>query len=134
MVFQSLLPPVPDLPFPNAHDFFLNRPDQAQWEDYVLHIDAVTGKTRNWSEFKDRVARGATALGDPARFPHEESAVVGILSENCMVSKLGLALKLKPCADSEFPWVCRIISRLFIRYWLLAFRSPYSRHHRLRTS
>ena len=86
MVFRSLLPPVPDVPLPNAHSLFLHRPDQAEWEDYVLHVDAVTGKTRKWSEFKDRVARGATALGDPGRFPHEEKAIVGILSENCVVS------------------------------------------------
>ena len=99
MVFRSLLPPVPDLPPTTVHDLFLNRPDQARWEDYVLHIDAVTGKTRKWSEFKDRVARGATALGDPARFPHEDNAVVGILSENCVVSFFGLTLKL--CANGE---------------------------------
>jgi len=89
MIFQSLLPPVPDLPFTNTHNLFLNRPDQAQWEDYVLHVDAVTGKTRKWSEFKDRVARGATALGDSTCFPHEENAIVGILSENCLVSNFG---------------------------------------------
>ena len=88
MVFKSLLPPVPDLPFPNAHHFFLNRPDQSEWKDFVIHVDAVTGKTRRWSEFKDRVKRAATAFGNPDLFPHGENEVVGILSENCIVRLL----------------------------------------------
>ena len=76
MVFRSLLPPIPDLPFPNAHHLFLNRPDQAKWEDYVLHADALTGKTRKWSEFKDRVKRGATAFRDPSLFPHDITQIL----------------------------------------------------------
>jgi len=91
MVFQSLLPPVPDLPFPNAHHLFLNRPDQAEWEDYVLYVDALTGKARRWYEFKDRVKRAATAFGNRDLFPYEENEIVGILSENCIVSYLGSA-------------------------------------------
>jgi len=85
MVFQSLLPPVPDLSFPNAHHLVLNRPEQAEWEDYILHVDALTGKTRKWREFKDRVKRGATAFRNPNIFPYEENGIVGILSENCLV-------------------------------------------------
>ncbi|KAF9648196.1 acetyl-CoA synthetase-like protein [Thelephora ganbajun] len=84
MIFQSLLPPVPDLPFPNAHHLFFNRPDQAEWEDYVFHVDALTGKARKWYELKDRVKRGATAFGNPDLFPHEGNGIVGILSENCV--------------------------------------------------
>ena len=86
MIFQSPFPRVPDYPFPNAHHLFFNRPDQANWKDYVLHVDALTGKARKWSEFKDRVKRGATAFGDPGLFPHKENEIVGILSENCVVS------------------------------------------------
>lgn len=86
MVFKSLLPPVPDLPFPNAHHFFLNRPDQAEWEDFDLHVDALTGKTRRWIEFKHRVKRAATAFRNPDLFPYREHEIVGILSENCIVS------------------------------------------------
>ena len=85
MVFQSLLPPVPDLAFPNAHHLVLNRPEQVEWEDYILHVDALTGKTRKWREFKDRVKRGATAFRNPNLFPYEENEIVGILSENCIV-------------------------------------------------
>lgn len=88
MVFKSLLPPIPDLPLPNAHHLFLNRPDQADWEDYILHVDAVTGKTRKWYEFRDLVKRAATAFGNPELFPHEENEIVGILSENCIVGYL----------------------------------------------
>ena len=136
MVFQSLLPPVPDLPFPNAHNFFLGRPDQAEWEDYVLHVDAVTGKTRKWSEFKDRVARGATALGDPARFPHEENAIVAILSENCVVSFLDWLSSSSRVLMENSPGcgVRRSTLRLFIHYWLLAFHLPYSQRHRPHTN
>jgi len=93
MVFQSLLPPVPDLPLPNAHHLFLDRPDQAEWEDYVLYVDALTGKTRKWHEFEDRVKRGATAFGNRDLFPHEKNEIVGILSENCVVSYSRSAFK-----------------------------------------
>ena len=91
MIFQSPFPLVPDLPLCNAHHLSLNRPDQSGWKDYVLHVDALTGKTRGWLEFKDRVKRGATAFGSPSLFPHGRDEVVGILSENCVVSCLGLA-------------------------------------------
>ena len=124
MVFQSLLPPVPALPFPNAHHFFLNRPDQAEWKDYVLHVDALTGKTRKWFEFKDRVKRGATAFRDPSLFPLGENEIVGILSENCVVSSLGLALE--SCTDGG----CRNTWRSFMHCWLPASHSRYSRRHR----
>jgi len=85
MVFESLLPPVPNVTVPNAHHLFLNRPDQAEWADHVLHVDALTGKTRKWYEFRDRVKCGATAFGDPELFPYKEGEIVGILSENCIV-------------------------------------------------
>jgi len=99
MVFRSLLPSVPDVSFPNAHHFFLGRPDQAGWEDYDLHVDALTGKTRKWFEFRDRVKRGATAFRAPGLFPHEEDEIVGILGENCIVSPLGVAVGL--CTDGD---------------------------------
>ena len=95
MVFQSLLPPIPDVSLPNAHHLILDRPDQAKWKDYDLHIDALTGKTRRWSEFKDRVKRGATALGDLVIFPRERDEIVGILSENCIVSFVSLSRELR---------------------------------------
>jgi hypothetical protein len=88
MILQSPLPPIPNLPFPNAHHLFLNRREQAQWEDFVLHVDGITGKTRKWSEFLDRVKRAATAFANPDVFPREENEIVGILSENCIVSRL----------------------------------------------
>ena len=103
MIFHSLLPPIPDPPFPNAHHLFLNRPDQAEWEDYDLHVDAPTGKVRKWHEFKDRVKRGATAFGDPGLFPCEENEIVGVLSENCVVSFVSLASE--SCANRKAPWV-----------------------------
>ena len=106
MIFQSLLPPIPDPPFPNAHHLFLNRPDQAEWQDYDLHVDAPIGKARKWFEFKDRVKRGATAFRDPSLFPREENEIVGILSENCAVSSV--SFYSASCADIKTPrvWVC----------------------------
>jgi hypothetical protein len=103
MVFRSLLPPIPDLSLPNAHHLFLNRPDQAEWEDYILHVDALTGKTRRWSEFKDRVKRGATVLGNPSLFPHGRGEIVGILSENCIVSCSGSVFE--PYTDGKALYV-----------------------------
>ena len=104
MVFQSLLPPVPDASFPNAHHLLLNRPEQAEWEDYDLQVDALTGKTRRWFEFKDRVKRAATAFGDPGLFPHKRGELVGIISENSIVSLVNLASE--PCVDGKDPWAC----------------------------
>ena len=103
MIFHSLLPPTPDSSLPNAHHLFLNRPDQAEWEDYNLQVDAPTGKVRKWYEFKDRVKRGATAFGDPSLFPCEENEVIGVLSENCVVSSMSLVSE--SCADRRAPWV-----------------------------
>ena len=103
MIFHSLLPPTPDSSFPNAHHLFLNRPDQAEWEDYNLQVDGPTGKVRKWYEFKDRVKRGATAFGDPSLFPCEENEVIGVLSENCVVSSMSLVSE--SCADRRAPWV-----------------------------
>lgn len=97
MIFRSLLPPIPPLPFPNAHHFFLNRPDQAEWKDFVLHIDAATGRTRKWTEFKDRVKRAATAFGTPDLFPRGENEIVGILSENSVVGFLFLCPSVSQC-------------------------------------
>jgi len=105
MVFQSLLPPVPDLAFPNAHHLVLNRPEQAEWEDYILHVDALTGKTRKWREFKDRVKRGATAFRNPDLFPYEENEIVGILSENCVVGYREMTFRVRVLtADSSGVW------------------------------
>ena len=103
MIFQSLLPPIHDPPFPNAHHLFLNRPDQAEWQDYDLHVDAPIGKARKWFEFKDRVKRGATAFRDPSLFPREENEIVGILGENCAVSSV--SFYSASCADIKAPWV-----------------------------
>lgn len=99
MIFQSLFPPVPNLPLPNAHHLFFNRPDQAEWKDHVLHVDALTGKTRKWYEFRDRVKRGATAFRNPVLFPYKENDIVGILSENCIVGYLSLTSE--PWADRQ---------------------------------
>ncbi|KAG6883329.1 hypothetical protein C0993_006807 [Termitomyces sp. T159_Od127] len=84
---RSMFPDVPAMPEMNAHDIFFNRPDQAQWPDHTLHIDAKTGKKRTFREFKERVRLGATALGAPVSagglgLRAEDGEIIGIMSHN----------------------------------------------------
>lgn len=93
MYLQSMFPEVPSLPEMNAHDIFFNRPEQAAWPDYTLHIDAKTGKKRTFREFKERVKLGATALGAPVSagglgLRAEDGEIIGIMSHNSSVRHL----------------------------------------------
>ncbi|KAG6864934.1 hypothetical protein C0991_006285 [Blastosporella zonata] len=82
--------PFPDVPPPreiNAHHIFFNRPEQAAWPDYTLHIDAKTGKKRTFRQFKERVQLGATALGAPISagglgIRADDGEIIGIMSHN----------------------------------------------------
>jgi acyl-CoA synthetase (AMP-forming)/AMP-acid ligase II len=83
-------PPSEDL---NAHHIFFNRPDQKEWPDFTLYIDALTGYKRTYREFLERVYDGATALCASASegglgLRAEDGELVGILSENSMASWL----------------------------------------------
>ncbi|KAF8887155.1 hypothetical protein BD779DRAFT_1786298 [Infundibulicybe gibba] len=65
MYIKSPYPDVPPFPATNCHDIFFNRPDQAEWPDYTVHIDPATGFRRTRREFIERIRDGATALGAP---------------------------------------------------------------------
>ncbi|KAF9451831.1 acetyl-CoA synthetase-like protein [Macrolepiota fuliginosa MF-IS2] len=89
MHLQSPYPDPPTLPELNSHHIILKRPDQAEWPDYTLHIDAITGERRKYKEFVKRVDDLATALGAPLSqgglgLKAEDGEIIGIVSENCM--------------------------------------------------
>lgn len=88
MVFKSPFPDVPPLPDQNIHNFIFDK-DRIPAEDYVVHIDALTGEKRTRDEFLDRVRLAATALCQPRpEGPGIDGGrdIVGILSHNSLVS------------------------------------------------
>ncbi|EIW78030.1 acetyl-CoA synthetase-like protein [Coniophora puteana RWD-64-598 SS2] len=83
MHHTSLYPPLPPYNAANAHHFTLARPDQEQWPEFTIHIDASTGEERTFKQFKERVLDAATSL-DAIGIKREAGHVVGMLSENCL--------------------------------------------------
>lgn len=88
MYQKSLFPQIPALPEVNVVTSMLYRPEQDSWPEYTAQIDATTGQKRTFTQFRERVSLGATALGAPEGLglSPEKSDMVGILSENCLVS------------------------------------------------
>ncbi|KAJ8092488.1 hypothetical protein PM082_023741 [Marasmius tenuissimus] len=87
----------------NAFNVMFNRPNQAEWKDFTLYVDGVTGEEVKWSEYRNRLEVATTALGAPVSqgglglgvegvsdvrddgtviTPVKE--MVGIMSENCI--------------------------------------------------
>ena len=105
-MFTSLYPDLPVVPPTNVHNILFRRPEQKNWSNYTLHIDAITGKTRSYREFYEIVIDGATALGSPISekglgLNPKGGEMVGIMAENCMVRLLfltSLALPLSVLA------------------------------------
>jgi long-subunit acyl-CoA synthetase (AMP-forming) len=90
MYYKSPYPDIPDIPPQNFHHLLFHRQDQKEWNlDYTVHVDAVTGRQISYREFYERVMDGATALGSEKGLGlnAEAGEVVGILSENCLVSE-----------------------------------------------
>jgi acyl-CoA synthetase (AMP-forming)/AMP-acid ligase II len=88
MYYKSLFPDLPKVPESNIHHFLFDRPDQQDWSDYTLFVNAATGQRRSFREFVERVRDGATALGADVTqgglgLHPENGELVGILSENC---------------------------------------------------
>ncbi|KAF4577266.1 hypothetical protein EYR40_009365 [Pleurotus pulmonarius] len=89
MYIKSLYPqpaPIEDL---NFHHSLFGRPDQKDWPDYTLFIDASNGHRRTHREFVADIYDGATALG--ASFETgclglrgDDGEMVGIMSDNSM--------------------------------------------------
>ena len=128
MVFKSPFPDVPPLPDQNIHDFIFAK-ERIPAQDYVVHIDALTGEKRTRDEFLERVRIAATALCQPQPAgPGIDVGreIVGILSHNSLVSlpaefetRVGLEGRelLSPAP--------RIISLSFILYLLSQPRSHF---------
>ena len=99
-LFQHSLPLT--TPTINYYDWFLDRPELKAWPNYTLHIDPVTGERRRLRFVLDRLEHAATALvSSPSDgglgFVAKQSGVVGILSENCLVSSIRcLSCHLRP--------------------------------------
>jgi len=90
MHHKSYYPDPPRVPESNVYHLIFNRPDQKEWPDYTLFVDATTDRRRSFREFVERVRDGATALGADVALGGlgihpENEEVVGILSENCIV-------------------------------------------------
>lgn len=97
MVIKSLYPDLPVIPPTNVHNILFRRPEQKDWSNFTLHIDAATGKKRSYREFYERVIDGATALGSPVSekglgLKGGDGELVGIMAENCMVRLLYLII------------------------------------------
>jgi len=65
MLLKSPYPDPPPTPGVNVHHFVFHRPEQADWKDYTLYIDAKTSRKTTFCEFVSLVQLGATALGAP---------------------------------------------------------------------
>ena len=91
MYHKSLYSPLPEIPPQNVHDVLFNRPDQADRPDYPLHVNAVTHASRSFRQFLEVVRDGATAMSSDVKLGGlgirpENGEIVGVLSENSMVS------------------------------------------------
>ncbi|KAG9316024.1 hypothetical protein JVU11DRAFT_3686 [Chiua virens] len=91
MYYKSLFPPLPKILPQNIHNTLFNRPEQAEWQDYPLHVNALTGASRSFRQFLETVRDGATALSSDAnvgglgiRPGNNLNELVGVLSENSM--------------------------------------------------
>lgn len=90
MHHKSLYPPLPQIPPQNVHNILFNRPDQADWPDYPLQVNALTRVSRSFREFLETVRDGATAMHSDVKLGGlgiraENGELVGVLSENTMV-------------------------------------------------
>ena len=121
MYLKSPYPDPPALPDVNAHHIYFKRPQQAEWPDYVVHVDVETDERVMYRDFTARIQDLATGLGAPLHqggmgLQAEDGEIVGILAENSSVSVYckvlsHLVFELIPGAGS---FLCRNTSRLCI--------------------
>ena len=67
MYHKSLYSPLPQIPPQNIHDVLFNRPDQADWPDYPLHVNALTHASRSFRQFLETLRDGATAMSSDVK-------------------------------------------------------------------
>ena len=114
MYLKSPFPDPPTLPEANAHNIFFKRPDQTEWQDFIVHIDVVTDERIMYREFTARIQDLATGLGAPLHqggmgLRAESGEIVGIMAENSSVSFVKRCLSSLPVNCS----LSRNISRLY---------------------
>lgn len=91
---ESPYPRVPPLPPANFHSWLFENPPANQLpKDHVLHVDGLTGDNRTFGQFLERIKDGATALAAPLSddglgVQPGSNEIVGILSPNCLVSRI----------------------------------------------
>ena len=95
-IHHSPYPPLPPIPESlNVFHAFWGRPDQKEWKDHTLYIDAQTGTKRTFREHAEKIRDTATALGASVatgglglghdhELPEGRKEIVGIISENSL--------------------------------------------------
>ena len=78
------------IPPQNIHNVLFNHPEQAHRPGCILHINALSGQTRSFRQFLERVRDGATAMSADADqgglgIRPGNNELVGLLTENSMV-------------------------------------------------
>jgi acyl-CoA synthetase (AMP-forming)/AMP-acid ligase II len=142
MHIKSTYPEVPPLQDTNAHLALLRRPGQVDWPDFTFLIDARTGKTRTFREFEERVKYAATALGTPViqgglGLSAENGDVIGIMSDNCMVSKYHRFLHDRTSALLDQDYIAFVHACLYIATpfaLISALSKPFELKHALKLS
>ncbi|KAI0309887.1 acetyl-CoA synthetase-like protein [Amylostereum chailletii] len=131
MIFKSPYAPLPDLPNVNYYDAIFGRPEVAQWPDYTVYIDGITGEKWGFKKYRQRIDDAAAALAGPLGIKKENGEVVGVLSENCMdyptivmsLLKIAVPVVLFPAfsTSSETTALIKLseITRLFVSPRLL---------------
>ncbi|KAJ7885769.1 hypothetical protein B0H14DRAFT_3082262 [Mycena olivaceomarginata] len=89
MLIKSFFPPLPPLPEVNLHHVLFGRPDQAEWPDYTIQIEAKTGRKRTYKEMVHRIDLGATALSAKVSdgglgLSADGGEMIGLLGENSL--------------------------------------------------
>ncbi|KAL5526526.1 hypothetical protein ACEPAF_8250 [Sanghuangporus sanghuang] len=90
--FSSPYPPIPALPPLNVHTLLFERPPgNTIPRDFVVHIDGLTGETRTYGQFVERIRDCATALatsvsqgGLGIRHDGLEREIIAVFSPNCL--------------------------------------------------
>jgi hypothetical protein len=120
MIYTSPFGPLPSIPPTNAHAFIFYRPGAPSIPNHIVHIDAVSGKTRDRVEFLERVGLCAAALARPKQeggVGLAKGDLVGVYSDNCLVRSPQLdnhrfillcpritSFSSMHYSYSEFPW------------------------------
>lgn len=107
MYIRSPYPDPPPLPEVNAHYIFYKRPDQAEWPNYTMHVNPITGERKMFKDHLREIEDLSTALAAPlseggmaleswneqdraevvGKPGESKKEIVGIMGENSSVSR-----------------------------------------------